>query len=148
LAIDREIVATRLTVLDENLRLLEHFADLDLASYLADPRNYGAAERFLQLSIEAVFDIGTHCISALGLPRPSAYSEILPALAQGGVISQETQNELTNLSGFRNLLVHDYTRLDRSRVHAFLTTRLGGLRHFAADIARRLAGPTPESTRR
>jgi uncharacterized protein YutE (UPF0331/DUF86 family) len=73
LAVDREVVAARLAVLEENLRLLEGFADLDLADYLADPRNYGSAERFLQLAIEAVFDIGTHCISALALPRPPSW---------------------------------------------------------------------------
>jgi uncharacterized protein YutE (UPF0331/DUF86 family) len=139
LAVDREVVATRLAVLEENLRLLEPFVHLDLATYLADPRNYGSAERFLQLAIEAVFDIGTHCISALALPRPLAYGDVLPTLAKAGVISQETQAELTNLSGFRNILVHEYVRLDRARVHAFLTSRLDGLRRFAAEIAHLLA---------
>jgi hypothetical protein len=37
-----------------------------------------------------------------------------------------------------NRLVHDYIRLDRTRVHAFLATRLGGLRRFAAEIGRAL----------
>jgi uncharacterized protein YutE (UPF0331/DUF86 family) len=138
LAVDREVVGARLSVLEENLRLLDQFAQLDLATYLADPRNYGAAERFLQLSIEAIFDIGTHLISALALPRPLVYGEILPALAQAGVISQETLDELANLAGFRNLLVHEYVRLDRTRVHAFLTTHLTGLHRFAADIAGQL----------
>jgi uncharacterized protein YutE (UPF0331/DUF86 family) len=119
LAVDREVVGARLTILEENLRLLGQFAQLDLP-------------------IEAVFDIGTHLISALALARPLAYGEILPALAEAGVISQETLEELTNLAGFRNLLVHEYVRLDRSRVHAFLTTHLTGLRRFAADIAGQL----------
>ena len=139
MAVDREVVAGRLAILEENLRLLEPFASLDLDTYLADPRNYGSAERFLQLAIEAVFDIGTHCISALALPRPLAYGDILPTLAQAGIISQETKAELTNLSGFRNVLVHDYARLDRSRVHTVLITRLDGLRRFAAEIARLVA---------
>lgn len=139
MAVDRQVVAARLAVLDENLRLLERFALLDLATYLDDPRNYGAAERFLQLAMEAVFDIGTHCISALKLPRPLAYGDILPALAEAGIISQETRDDLTNLAGFRNILVHDYMRLDRSRVHAFLATRLEGFRRFSTEVARLLS---------
>lgn len=141
MAVDREVVAARLAILDENLRLLEGLAHLDLATFLGDPRNYGSAERFLQLAIEAVFDIGTHCISALALPRPLAYADILPTLAQAGVISRETQAELTNMAGFRNLLVHDYARLDRARVHGFLSARLAGLRRFAAEIAHLVGGP-------
>ncbi|MBV8199429.1 MAG: DUF86 domain-containing protein [Acidobacteria bacterium] len=138
MAVDREVVAGRLAILEENLRLLAGLAELDLDSYLGDPRNYGAAERFLQLSIEAVFDIGTHCISALALLRPRSYGDILPTLSRAGVISQQTEAELTGISGFRNLLVHDYAHLDRARVHAFLTTRLDGFRRFAAEIARLL----------
>ncbi|MPZ17676.1 MAG: DUF86 domain-containing protein [Luteitalea sp.] len=75
-------MATRLSVLEENLRILAPFGALDLPAFIADPRNYGAAERFLHLAIEAVFDIGTHCIAALGLPRPSTYADIIPALAE------------------------------------------------------------------
>jgi uncharacterized protein YutE (UPF0331/DUF86 family) len=139
LAVDRQVVAARLAVLDENLRLLERFATLGLAAYLEDPRNYGAAERFLQLAMEAVFDIGTHCISALKLPRPLAYADILPVLAEAGIISQETRDDLTNLAGFRNVLVHDYIKLDRARVHSFLVTRLEGFRRFSAEVARLLS---------
>lgn len=139
MAVDREVVAARLAVLDENLRHLEGLANLDLAAYLADPRNYGAAERFLQLAIEAVFDLGTHCISGLALPRPHVYADILPTLVHAGIISPETQAKLTNLAGFRNLLVHDYAHLDRARVHAFLGARLEGLRSFGAEIARLVA---------
>lgn len=140
--VDRQVVSARLAALDEYLRLLEPLRGLSLEAYTADPRNYGAAERFLQLAIEAVFDIGTHCLAGLGLRRPERYADILPALAEGGVIHQETAEELRNLAGFRNLLVHDYIRIDRGRVHRFLASRLGGLRRFAADIADYLARDT------
>ena len=139
MALDEQVIAARLAALDENLRLLAPFAALDPSTFTSDPRYYGAAERFLQLAIESVFDIGTHGISALGLRRPSTYADIVPTLAEASVISERTAEELKNLAGFRNLLVHDYTRLDRLRVHAFLGARLDGLRHFAADIATYLA---------
>jgi uncharacterized protein YutE (UPF0331/DUF86 family) len=135
LGLDRQVIASRLAALDEHLRLLGPLAALDLEAFTSDPRNYGSAERFLQLAIESVFDIGTHCISALRLARPTTYGDVLPTLAEASVITRETARELTNLAGFRNLLVHDYTRVDRARVHAFLNTRLDGFRRFAADIA-------------
>ena len=136
MALDEQAILSRLAALDENLRLLAPFTELDVTSFTTDPRNYGSAERFLQLAIESVFDIGTHCISALSLRRPATYGEIIPILAEATLISQDTARELTSMAGFRNLLVHDYTRLDRARVHAFIATRLDGLRHFASDIAK------------
>jgi len=135
LAPDPQVIGSRLATLEEYLRLLVGFARLDLAAFTGDPRNYAAAERFLQLAIESVFDIGTHCIAALGLPRPERYSEVLPALAEAGIIQRETALQLANLAGFRNLLVHDYTKIDRRRVHEFLNSRLDAFRRFAQDIA-------------
>jgi len=146
LALDAQIVASRLAALEENLRLLGPLAALDQQAFTTDPRNYGSGERFLQLAIESIFDIGTHCISALRLPRPATYGDILPTLANASIISRRTEGELTSLAGFRNLLVHGYTRVDRARVHSFLNTRLDGFRRFAADIATFVASQPPHDT--
>jgi uncharacterized protein YutE (UPF0331/DUF86 family) len=147
LGLDPEVVSSRLARLDEYLQLLEQLGRVDAKEFAADPRTYGAAERFLHLAIECVFDIGTHCIAALGLKRPDHYAEILPTLAAGGVLSPTTEAALDNLAGFRNRLVHDYFRLDHVRIHAFIRTRLDGFRLFARDVAQWLdtqtGGPSP-----
>lgn len=137
---DREVLASCLAALNEYLAILQPFTAIDVETFTADPRTYGSAERFLQLAIAAVFDMGTHCLAALGLRRPSTYAEILPALAEAGVIRHETAQGLASIAGFRNLLVHDYTRIDRVRVHRFISTRLGSIQAFAADMAAYLAG--------
>ena len=138
MALDDQVVAARLAALDQYLRFLAEIARLDLSAFTSDPRNYAAAERFLHLAIESVLDIGTHCIAGLGLPRPATDADILPTLAEAGIVTDETARELPNIAGFRNLLVHDYARIDRARVHVFLNSRLNGFRDFAADIARYL----------
>lgn len=135
LALDEHVIAARLAALEEYVRLLSDVSAVDVSEFVADPRIWGSAERFLQLAIEAVFDLGTHFIAGLELQRPTHYSDILPTLRNAGVISRETAGELESLAGFRNLLVHDYTRVDRRRVHALITSRITGLRKFAADIA-------------
>jgi uncharacterized protein YutE (UPF0331/DUF86 family) len=132
---DREVIGGRLALLEEYLQHLAPLAQLDVQAFAGEPRNYGAAERFLQLAIEALFDIGTHCIAALALPRPAKYADIVPARADASIIRLETAARLESLAGFRNLLVHEYARLDRRRVHEFLNTRLDDLRAFAADVA-------------
>ena len=78
MALDKLVIGSRLATLEEHLRLLGEFAPLEVQAFVFDPRNYGAAERFLQLAIECVLDIGAHIISALGLERPNRYREICP----------------------------------------------------------------------
>ncbi len=140
MALDRDVLAARLAALEQYLTVLESFTALEPESYISDPRNYGAAERFLQLAIECVFDVGTHVIADLGLDRPSRYADILPALARARVIQEETASRLETLAGFRNILVHDYVGLDRKLVYEFLRTKLRHLRGFGRDVAQFLIG--------
>lgn len=135
MAIDEQVVRARLAVLEEYLRYLQEAASVDLAAFTADPRTWASAERFLQLAIEAILDIGTHCIAELGLSRPERYADVLPALVDAGIIRPETGHALSSISGFRNLLVHDYMKVDRIRVHKFLNSRLQAFRDFAADVS-------------
>ena len=60
------------------------------------------------VSIQAAIDISSHLISQNGLKRPATYRETFDLLAQAGMISEELAAELSDLAGFRNVLVHVY----------------------------------------
>lgn len=55
-----------------------------------------------------------------------------------GVISAETARRLESLSGFRNILVHEYAGIDLGRVVLGLS-RLDDVESFVADVADWLA---------
>lgn len=135
MAPDARVVAAKLAVLEEALGFLREAAAMTPEAFVEDRRTFRAAERYLQLAAEAVFDIGTHLIASLGLARPDRYADILPTLGSHGLVSDTTAAALADLAGFRNLLVHDYGRIDQRRVHRFLQTRLGDFTRFAAEVA-------------
>lgn len=135
MAPDPQVVAAKLAVLEEAVTFLREAAAMTTDAFVEDRRTFRAAERYLQLAAEAIFDIGTHLIASLGLDRPQRYSDIVPILRSHAVISAGTADALRDLAGFRNLLVHDYGRIDQRRVHQFLETRLGDFSRFAAEAA-------------
>lgn len=57
------------------VRILRDLSEIPLDEYCSDPRNFGSAERFLQLAIETTLSIGHHIISMsatrLGSVRPA-----------------------------------------------------------------------------
>lgn len=67
------------------------------------------------------------------LGRLDEYLRILEELAQveEGVFVADPRTH-----GSAERFLHDYFRLERTRVHLFIRTRLDGSRHFAADVAR------------
>jgi uncharacterized protein YutE (UPF0331/DUF86 family) len=52
------------------------------------------------------------------------------------VITRETSERMRRAVGFRNLAVHEYSRMDWDIVHALVTGRLGDFSDFAREVAR------------
>lgn len=122
--VKKAIVAARLERLREYLGTLHEVAKFDLGRFKADPFIHGTAERYLHLAIECLLDIGNHLIADRGFRKPESYGEVFEILAEEGVIPRELLKELEGMAAFRNVLVHDYLRLDLDRVHEVVRGRL------------------------
>jgi len=58
--VDRARVDQLFAMLARYVRILRDLADMPLAEYQADFRNFGSAERFLQLAIETALSVSHH----------------------------------------------------------------------------------------
>jgi uncharacterized protein YutE (UPF0331/DUF86 family) len=119
-----EVIRKRLNKLDEYLSILYNLRKYSFDDFTSDPERYGSAERFLHLSIEAILDVGNHVIADLGLGIVNWYSDIPAILEKNGYIDSDMENELLQMIGFRNTLVHDYLEIDRSIVYDVLQNHL------------------------
>jgi uncharacterized protein YutE (UPF0331/DUF86 family) len=119
-----EVLLPRFRKFDEYLDILRGMRRYTLDEFTADPERYGSAERFLQLAIETLNDIGNHIIADDDLGPVQWYSDIPKNLREHGRITSEQHDMWLRMIGFRNLLVHDYLRVDRAKVHAVLQKHL------------------------
>ena len=119
-----EVIRRRLKQLDEYLRILRQLQKYSLAEFTGDPEHYGSAERFLQLAIESLADIGSHVIVDLKLGTVERYRDIPLILAEHQYISHELRERWIGMLGFRNILVHDYLDIDRQIVYQVLQDEL------------------------
>lgn len=62
-----EVIRRRLNKLDEYLSILHGLHKYSFSEFIEDPEHYGSAERFLQLAIEAITDLGNHVVADLKL---------------------------------------------------------------------------------
>jgi uncharacterized protein YutE (UPF0331/DUF86 family) len=92
------------------------------------------------LSIQAGIDIAHHLIAQRGLRPPATYREAFEILAEAGVLPGELSEELADLAGYRNVLVHLYWRLDLQRAYEILQQGLAPLRQFQETV-RQLGTP-------
>lgn len=114
--VNKEILRKRLNKLDEYIDILRSLQRYSFEEFIADPERYGSAERFLQLAIETINDLGNHIIADDDLGVVNWYRDIPEILESKKVINKETKGRWIRMIGFRNTLVHEYIEIDRQIV--------------------------------
>jgi uncharacterized protein YutE (UPF0331/DUF86 family) len=67
---------------------------------------------------------------------PSTYAEAFEVLGEAGILTAAQREAMVRMSGFRNLIVHEYARIDPTMVVPVLRERLGDFVAFKAAILR------------
>jgi len=136
--VDIESIAARFKHLRDYLKVLKELKKINKNKFIDDYHYYGLAERYLQLAIECVLDVGSMLIVSLDLRKPSDRQEIIDILEEAKIISSMLSTRLSGIAGFRNLLAHEYVKIDRNKVYSILNNRIPNLESYAKAVTRYL----------
>jgi len=131
-----EILRRRLSHLEAYLRILRDLSRYTLEEFLESPERYGAAERFLQLAIEALNDMAAHVAADEGLGPFERARDLVDLFLAKGYVDEALAERWRRMIGFRNLLVHEYLDIDRRIVHRVLRENLEDLEALGRIFAR------------
>ena len=120
MAFDLDVILTRIQHLEEAMRELHLLRTVSLEEFESNFRIYRSAERLLQVSTQAIFDIGEHILASELCSVPQTYRDIIRTLGRLGVLPKDFARELEPLAGLRNILVHEYLEVDRWRIYQIL----------------------------
>jgi len=95
-----------------------------------------ACERPLQIVVEAAVDTCALMVAGLRLGLPAEEDDLFSKLADAGVSTADMAERLRKMKGLRNLLAHDYPRVDDRIVFETLRSGLGDLEAFMEQVAR------------
>lgn len=130
----KEKAGKKLESLREYVGYLKGYRNCTIDDLKTDPTLRGAVERYLHLSAECVIDIAEIMISELGLRKPEEYRECIDILGEAGIIPGEFAYYFSPVAGFRNILVHEYAKIDLTEVHRHLQKDLDDFEKFAKYI--------------
>jgi len=105
-----------------------------LQVYQANGRIKRAVERSLQVSVEICLDIGRRIIARNGYKYPDSNRQVFEILAREGIVSAALLPALRKMAGFRNIVVHEYVRIDDVQVYGMLKSNVGDFEAFATEI--------------
>ena len=127
-------IISKLQKLDEYIKYLKEVQKINKNQFVEDYHFFGLAERYLQLSIEILLDVGKLLIVIKGLKRPEENQEIFSALCDEKIISEKLADNLMGIANFRNILVHDYEKIDREIVYEKLRDNLEDFENFRKEL--------------
>jgi len=131
-----EIILERLTFLRNEVAYLKSERDRvrTFKEYVDNIRLRRAVERSLHVAIEACLDIGRRLIALEGFRYPEDNKDVFQVLREEDVVPEGLLPALLDMARFRNLIVHDYARIDDAKVYAILKKHLGDFDEFAKAI--------------
>jgi uncharacterized protein YutE (UPF0331/DUF86 family) len=131
-------IASKLEMLDEYIAILKGYQHHDVEDLMRDHTLRGAVERYIEVALECMIDIGEMIISKEKLKRPDTYRDVFLLLGEHGILPDDFAKDLAPAAGFRNVLVHMYAKIDIDRLYYYLENNLEDIERFGEYIARYL----------
>jgi uncharacterized protein YutE (UPF0331/DUF86 family) len=123
-------ILSYLRELNDALTDWENYQSISVEELREDRDKRNMVLHAMLVSIQAAIDIATYIIAQRGLEKPSTYRETFEILGRKKIIPEELANELSDLAGFRNVLVHIYWGLNLDEVYGVLQNDLSVLKYF------------------
>ena len=132
--VDRAVVLRKLSELGTYYGQIKEFADINIDNYKNYWKTQRIVERTLQIMIETCTDIASHVISDRGMRPPTTYADTFRVLLENNIINSEMFGTMEKMAKFRNVVVHQYEKVDAEIVIVILKRHLKDFDKFKEVI--------------
>ena len=129
------VIENKISSVKKYLRILERYKQYSQDEIVNDIDKKGAVERYLYLAVQASIDLAESVIAYKNLRKPSTMSDSFYILQEEGIISIELTEKMVKMTGFRNIIAHDYEKLNYAIVYDVLQNRLPDIEDFLNRIS-------------
>lgn len=105
----------------ESTERLAAFKHIPLDEFLKDRDKQDVASFRLIVATEAAIDVCLHIAAKVLKKVPEEYAGCFQLLGDNEVIDRELATQLVRMARFRNLLVHQYWKIDYARLYQIIT---------------------------
>jgi len=132
--VDKQLLQEKLKLLAEYIVDLQKESSTTLQEIKQNKKQRRYLERTLHLAVEACLDIGSHLIADIGLREPEDNKDIMTVLTEAGYLPENMLNNFQKMAQFRNVIVHDYARIDPEILYGILNKNLDDLTFYARTV--------------
>jgi uncharacterized protein YutE (UPF0331/DUF86 family) len=121
--------------LEEFLEELEDSLPEDFEDYKTDYKLRAIGERYFEKIIKAVIDLSFMIIKIKKFKQPEQEKEVFDILVENNIITISLSKKLQDAKGMRNIIAHEYGRIDNELVfHSLADELIPDVREFINSV--------------
>lgn len=128
------VVENKISSVKKYLKILENYKKYSRKEIEMDINIKGAVERYLYLLAQATIDLAEAIVSYKNFRKPSTMSESFYILNEEKMISDKLTEKMAKMAGFRNVMAHDYEKIDYEIVYDVLQNGSKDVEEFISAI--------------
>jgi uncharacterized protein YutE (UPF0331/DUF86 family) len=135
--IDKNLIMAKAGKVDAHLRRIKAKRSAKLQEFLDDLDIQESILFNLQMAVQNCIDIAAHVISDDELGVAGSTNEMFYILQENGYLTPALTEKMVAAVGFRNLVIHEYGKIDLSKVYHVAQDDIDDLEEYLKAIFRK-----------
>lgn len=128
------VIENKISAIRKYLKILARYKKYSRQEVEENVDIRGAVERYLYLVTQASIDLAEAVIAYKDFRKPTTMGESFHILNEEGVVSTKLTEKMIRMVGFRNVMAHDYEKVNYDIVCEVLQKRLKDIEEFIGRI--------------
>ena len=115
--VDRDFIISKANLVRKHVKRALEKSSVDIQTFMNDSDRQDIVLFNVQMAVQNCIDIAAHIISDEGFGVPGSNNEMFYMLEENGYLDKQMVEKMVKAVGFRNLIVHEYGKLDIQEVY-------------------------------
>lgn len=124
------VIENKISSIQKYLKILERYKIYSRKELENNIDIRGAAERYLYLVSQSAIDLAEAIIAYKKFRKPSTLAESFDILKEEKIISGDLAEKMIGMVGFRNVVAHDYEKINYDLVYRILHQDIKDIKEF------------------
>ncbi len=130
-----ERIKDKIEEIEKFLEELESSLPSSFEEYKESFKIRAIGERYFEKIINAVTDLAFLIINQKGLKNPEEEKQVFEILENNKIISKELMEKMQDAKGMRNIIAHEYGKIDDELVfHSLIEELIPDVREFLREV--------------
>ena len=136
--VDTDLILAKAGSVKRHLNRVFEKRNIDLRTFLKDIDIQESILFNIQMAVQNCIDIAAHIISDEGFGLPGSTNEMFYLLEENGYLDHEITEKMVKSVGLRNLVVHEYSKIDLDRIFEVAQKDITDLNEYLKSLFKKL----------